>query len=432
MTARPLWRWQADALPEVLRRDRLALFWEMRLGKTVMTLRWLEARRTPALVVAPLSVCRGWCDEADADGWEPYLARDNDASIAKLLDNHDVPLVVVNYELLSRRPSLRSFPWQAVVLDESPNIRNPQTQRTKTVLSAFRDVPCKAILSGYPEPKSPLDYFTQGQFLSDDGRFMGFSNYWRWRAAVAHQAGPYDWNVPPSSRVDIKDSLRPFALWLTRKQAGLDVPKVRSVRYVPLPREAITAYHEAERDFVVDGRETKWTVAVHTGLRRLCGGDAKVRELVDLATGELRGQPLVVWCYFRDEIKRCVASLREAGVATTYVHGGTGSRLRALRVRSFQSGEVDAIVGQMDCARYGLNLSRSDTIINFSRSWQPESNWQSEDRIIHGDKVGRSVYVLDLVTENTIEEHVREVLFDRRVTSRTFLSRLSARVRRAA
>jgi SNF2 family DNA or RNA helicase len=428
---RPLWRWQEDALPEVLRRDELALFWEMRLGKTIMALRWLYADRLPALVVSPLTVCRGWCDEISADGVvEPTLLRGTDKQILlKLAFGPD--LCVINYDLLWRRPHIANAPWKSIVLDESPLIRSPKAERTKHILRNYGHVPNKCLLSGYPAPQSSLDYFTQGQFLSESGTFMGSSNFWKWRSHVARQAGPYDWNVPPDNRIAIKQALNPHALWLTRKQAGMHVEKVREVRYVALHPRDKRAYREAVEEFVVCGKETKWTVVTHTAMRRLCGMKPKVAELVSLAIGELREEPLVVWAYFRDEIKRIVEALRDAGRKVTYVHGGTGSELRAERVRRFQEGEHDVFVGQMDCARYGLDLSRSDTVINFSRSWQPESNWQSEDRIVHGNKSGSAVLVLDLVTEDTLDENVRKVLFEKRTSARSFLARLRANVRKS-
>lgn len=432
---RPLWQWQHDAQPEVLRRDRLALFWEMRLGKTIMALRWLyaDADRLPALVVSPLSVCRGWCDEATADGvLQPTFARGTDRQLRDLLAD-DPPLVVVNYDLLWRRPSLLRHGWSAVILDESPLIRNPQAKRTKAIQKHLggRNTPHVCLLSGYPAPQTPLDYFEQGRFLSPTGRFMGYDNFWQFRRDHARPAGPFEWYVPVDVQRRIKNELKPFALWLTRRQAGMNIEKVRSVRYVVLPQKDRRSYRAAEEEFIVNGYETKYAVVVATQLRRLCGGDHKVKELVSLASGELRAEPLVVWCYFRDEIKRCRAALEKAGRVPVHIHGGTGGILRDNRVSRFQDGTADTIVAQMDCARYGLNFSRADTVINFSRSWQPDSNWQSEDRIVHGSKAGKSVFTVDLVTEDSIDEHVRDILFSKRAKSRTFLAKLHARTRNA-
>ena len=52
-----------------------------------------------------------------------------------------------------------------VVLDESQAVKNPQTQRTKSVLNSAKYAPYRRILTGTPVSVGPFDIYSQIEFV---------------------------------------------------------------------------------------------------------------------------------------------------------------------------------------------------------------------------------------------------------------------------
>jgi SNF2 family DNA or RNA helicase len=417
-------------------RDAFALFLEMRLGKCFVFLEWFRRRRPGrALIVAPLSVCQTWVEEATESGIAAKIVRGTDEDIREAFES-GVALVVTNYDLLTRR-GFHRFDWDVVVLDESTRIRNPQSALTKHVLKHFRSVPCRVILSGLPNPETPLDFFSQLQFISDDGSVMGCRTYWQFRQAYfAPDFMGYDWQPKPGSRDKIRREVERVGFILSRKDAGLTTPKVYEKRFAPLPPKLRTAYVKAEREFVVGATETKWKPVVDSYCRRICGGDVdgvvdpfKYKLLKELLTGELRGEPVVVWFQHVAEIKAVSKWLKVDGFNCRSIYGATSRPKRDQRRRAFMSGRLDILLVQVATARYGLNLSRMSAAIYYSNSWEFEHRVQSEDRGIHPKKTD-PLLIVDLIAADTIDETVVAVLRDKRINAKSFLKELRLSLKR--
>lgn len=429
--------YQVPAIEYACGTNTPALFMEMRLGKSFVCIEWLKHHRPRrALIVCPLSVVRTWQREFAAAGLRAWSLHGTPAMVDAALDNPSGPSVfIANYDTLRHRSRIRNEPWDAVALDESPAIKNPQAKRTKIIHANLRSAPLRCLMTGMPNPNGLEDYVEQLRWLCG-GDWMGAKSWWDWRGRFMRPAGPYDFAPKKGTIEKVDQWLRTNAFTLTRQQAGVGPGKVREIRYVTMPPELRTAYRSAMDDWITGDEETKWAPVLHVWVRRLCGGSIpdytsphKVNELRTLLGGELAGQPTVVWCAFRAEMDIIVDALIGDGFAVAQINGDHGVGEREQIRTAFMDGELDHVVCQMDCARYGLNLSRADAAINFSRSMNPESNWQSEDRIVHVEK-SCDVLIVDIVTDDTIEEDIRDTLFERRADARSFMSRLRTRIAR--
>jgi SNF2 family DNA or RNA helicase len=65
------------------------------------------------------------------------------------------------------------------IIDESTTIKNHRAIRTKNVLKLASFSKYRRILTGSPVTKSPLDLYTQCQFLSE--KLLGYSSYYTFR-----------------------------------------------------------------------------------------------------------------------------------------------------------------------------------------------------------------------------------------------------------
>jgi SNF2 family DNA or RNA helicase len=86
---------------------------------------------------------------------------------------------------------------------------------------------------------------------------------------------------------------------------------------------------------------------------------------------------------------------------------------RAENVRQFQAGEMKVLLLTLAAGGEGLTLTAASTAIFLQRSWSAVQNSQAEDRIHRIGQDAASVNIIDVVTEGTIEDRVREVLAEK-------------------
>lgn len=404
---------QRRLLARARRLRRLALFWEMRLGKTLAAIRWACRRNCdPVLVVAPLSVLPGWLDELREDGIEAVSLRD--------APPRESGWHVVNYAMLRSRPELADHEWDCVILDESTTIRNPKSQISQLCEVEFVHVPNRAILSGYPAPESLLDVVQQFLFLN--GRFLGASNYWQLRDRL-YQKVDYVWYPKRGARKIIKREIRRLAFVLKRKDVDIGSETVYETRTLQLSAKEAKRYQDVERTFEFDGTETKWRVVVDQWLAQLAGSTHKDRELLSLLTGELTGEQVVVWFRYNSELSRISHKLKKAGITRRSIFGHVPYRERHRIVKDFHRGQFRVLLMQVKCGKFGLDLSCSDTAIYFSIGYEHEYRVQSIDRLVHPKK-RRPVLVLDLVTADTIDEDIRIAHLEKKLEGGSIMSRV--------
>jgi SNF2 family DNA or RNA helicase len=445
---------QHDAFHYLLEANSGALFMEMRLGKTLVVVRWLDylSSRTPGhrfrtLVVAPNSALHAWENELELEG-EDNVVRPSGTRKKRLEALATLPKwCLLNKEAFLSVPQIAQHKWDAVIVDESTFLKGPKAKVSRFYATNFRDVPHRCIMSGLPNPEGSLDFFQQFKFLY--GNMMGHANYWSFRQRFFHPGGflGYDWIPNRGTDEAIKKWVAANAFILRRKDVNMDVPKVNEKRFFSFPPKLKSAYRKAEKEFVLTGldgeeiKETQWALAKYTWLRRMCGGFlddkhvwlGKLNGLVELLTNELAEDQVVVWFAFNPEIEVVKEALVKAGVSCHEFWGAEGmkSKDRGIIRRRFQNKEIRVLLTQVSCAALGMDLSAADTAIYFSNSLRREHRSQSEDRILALQKEG-PLLLLDLLVENSADEDVHDLLRDKKWKGSMFMHacrRMQERVR---
>lgn len=468
---------QHEALKKALRKDRIALFLEMRLGKTLVAIRWaknklntlkpqpcpyvLQDLSTPkpvpkVLVVCPLTVVPTWEEELDLERIRHRACLGPKRYYTALGAIHEGRWVITNYEALrtsQKDPDTgkrESYPsplagrvkWDIVILDESTRIKNPKSITSQIATDLLAQAPYKVILSGLPDPNGPEDYFQQMKFLL--GSFMHFKNFWRWRHEYFKQDPlGYDYQPKQGTTKAIKFALHNRAIILTRKQVKIGPSKVYESRCVELPPKVMRAYRYTLSNFALpselaknkkkadEEKQTKWRVVVDQWLAQLCSGlvlpeypsGHKAKELLSLLQGDLSKEQVVVWFRYNKEIKAIKDLLRKKNISVASIMGATSLKNRKTRLQKLKHGNIRVLLCQLKCAKYGLDTSASSTAIYFSNSTDYDERGQSEDRIIHPTKKEPCLYI-DLVTKGTLEEDIVYLLQDKRADSKYFMSQL--------
>ena len=103
--------------------------------------------------------------------------------------NHKLKFLLMNIEAFSTKKGVdvaeffvkRYKTFMAV--DESTSIKNRQAKRTKSICSVGREAVMRRILTGSPVTKSPMDLYSQMDFL--DSRILGFKSYYAFQGRYA-------------------------------------------------------------------------------------------------------------------------------------------------------------------------------------------------------------------------------------------------------
>lgn len=460
---------QQMALDWAKDRDLAGFLIDKRLGKCLVSIRWVLSRGARyILVVAPLSAVGGWIDELEAEGQRHVLVRPPYTSLDAFIDSiqsrvadeiigqeidrccgigGDPVFFVVNPAALflarkrtgTRKPmptDLATLAWDAVLIDESTFIRNPQTQISQVCLEHLTRPSIRAILSGDPAPEGALDLFNQMKFISPVKAFLGERNYYNFREEKFKQVG-YEWCPKPGTIAEIRQAVASRCFRMSRKDAGLNEPKTHENRYCELPPRIRKAYDHAEKYFEVpseleEDSETKYALVVHNWLAQLAGGypkqltqytsDHKLRVLAEMLDGDYRKEPLVVSFRYNLEMAAVGNMLFKRKVRYAVLQGGVALEARMRIQREFKAGNIQVILGQVKAIRYGIDLSAADTMVRFSMSPSYEDVSQSSDRIVHMAKTSVLHYV-DIVARDTVDEDRVAAYEDKKIEARLYMSR---------
>lgn len=437
---------QETALAYCADRNHVALYLQMRLGKTLAYIRWVLACAEKGenaqfiLVAAPLTVLRTWVNELQMeDEYCVLLSGQNAEGRQAILDYAFAcgtrVWVLANYDTIRAMPSIAYLPWDFVCADESTILKNSAAKITQIFLDGFRSVPHRAILSGAFAPESLLDVFTQFQFLH--GSFMSCYDYWTFRARYFVQS-QRSWTVRRDKAMEIKAMIHRKAYVLSRDAAGVGSGKVYTERYVA-PSDAQAKMNLAvmsEFAFQTeDGsyRETEYAIVRAMWLSRISGGHSpdgrllsstKAKEILYMLEDELKNEQVVIWFRFNDELQLIADILEEKGFTTGIVHGKTKPVDREINRQKFMDKKIQILLAQIKCAKYGLDCSIADTAIYYSNSYSCEERAQSEDRIVHPKKEKPVLYV-DLVSEGCFDEEVVPKLQKKTFNSAWLMSRMN-------
>lgn len=433
--------YQRPVLDWARSRDRIALFPEMRLGKTYMSREWATSKLRPgelALVIAPTPVIPVWEEELAIDGLAATTLYGSSPAKRLQLEsgiNAGCSWYIVNPEGLRAAPDLADYPWACVIIDESTTIANPQAKITKLMHKKFRNTRLKAVLSGNPAPEHDLQYFEQMRWLNGD--FCGFKSYWEFRARCWHQAG-FEWFPNRGVKAMYETELAKHCYVLSAKDAGIPDERIYERRYCDLNQTMRRLYHKINEEFAIGDLLTRWVPVAQTWLAQVAGGclpagfresvgaaftPHKFKELESLVRGELRGKPLVVFFRFNRELRLAARRLREMGIKLGVFTGWNKPHQRKRVVADFQAGRTQMLLAQGKAARFGQNFSRASAAIFFSNWWDWNTRSQLEARIRHPDRKEPALYI-DLVTRGTVDEAAAKALREKARGSTALLQRI--------
>jgi SNF2 family DNA or RNA helicase len=448
--------YQRYCITRIIQDQALALFLDMGLGKTVITLTAVndllynrfQVRR--CLVIAPKKVAE--------DTWSREQGKWDHLKLLRVLPvlgtktqriralNSPGNVWVVNRENVQWLVDYyrNDWPFDMVVIDESSSFKNHQAKRFKALRSIRRHITRLVELTGTPSPNGLIDLWTQ-VFLLDDGQRLGKTiteyrkNYF-WPAS-RNATTIFSYEPAPGAEEKIQDRIRDICISLSAKDY-LELPeRIDNIRYVRLDAKAEKAYKELEKERILELPEAvldAGSAAVLSGkLLQLSNGamyyeeEGKTREVVEIHGNkleafmelleELNGRHALVFYSFQHDLFRLQRELNK-----------TKLRFRELKtpedITAWNAGEIDILLAHPASVAYGLNLQEGGSdVIWFGITWSLELYQQACARL-HRQGQHNAVRVHHLVCAGTVDEDVMSALQRKGDSQASLLEALKARI----
>ncbi|WP_143200537.1 SNF2-related protein [Kitasatospora sp. CB01950] len=425
---------------------------DMGMGKTLTALalhlhRRGEGRRPagPTLVLCPASVMINWEREARrfAPGVPTLRYHGPDRNLE---DATDQTLVITTYETLRRDAQvLAERIFDLVIADEGQTIKN-QRAATSRAARTLRSS-CRVALTGTPVENH----------LGDAWAIMDFLNpglFGTYRAFREQYAKPIEDNVADSGLTGRLAALL-SAFMLRRRKSDPGIlselpPKHVGSRIVALSDEQVHLYNEVAdralrelRDS--DGIARKGLLLTLFGdLQKVCNSpshylrlpadapwdpvresarSAKLAALDDLLPVLTDPEEsTLIFTRYRAMARQLLQHLRAHDLEPLYFSGDLAPGApRQQVIDAFQSARGQVMVMTLQAGGTGLTLTQASHVVLFDRPWNPAKENQAVDR---AHRIGQQspLTVHRIITENTLEDRVDELLRHKRALAEAVLT----------
>jgi len=446
---------QLSALEKSWDKDEFAYFMEMGTGKSKVlvdniAMLYDKGKINAALIIAPKGVYRNWYSQEIPNHlashidhktvlWTATTSKAKDKEYQQLLNvDLDLHILIMNVEAFSTKKGLEfaskflNCHKAIMAVDESTTIKTPTAKRTKAICAIGKLAKYRRILTGSPVTKSPLDLYTQCEFLNEN--LLGFGSYYtfRNRYAIMKQAnfgGRRVQLVGGYQRLDeLSKILKPFSDRVLKENC-LDLPEKTYIeRQVELTDEQSKAY-ATMKSAALASLKGKMATAPHilTQLMRLhqitCGHlkndddsiteikNNRITSLLELLE-EVEGK-VIIWANYVYDIKQIVAAISKKYGEDSIVqyYGAIAADVRQNNIEKFQDSKSPArfFVGNPQTGGYGITLTAANNVVYYSNGYDLEKRLQSEDRA-HRIGQKKAVTYVDLIAPKTIDEKIRKAL----------------------
>jgi len=428
----PLLPYQREGVLHLAFGERSLLADEMGLGKTIQgiaaCLLLAKLKRIErVLVVCPASL------KAE---WEEQIARFSDRS-ARLVFGPKVQrhaayqnpafFTIVNYEqvLGDAEEINNTLKPDVIVLDEAQRIKNWQTKTARRVKSLRS--PYAFVLTGTPLENRIDELYSIVQYLDPEilGPLFRFNRDFY---QLDERGRPIDYQ----NLAGLRERLKPLLLRRRKSDVETQLPG-RTVKtyFMPMAEEQRSRYEDYDapaRQLIAKAQKRPLTQQEFELLQKLlacmrmvcdspaildptCRISPKLEELEGIL-GDLLDDPdrkVIVFSEWERMLTMVRELAGEMGVDAAWHTGSLPQQRRRAEINRFKHDPACRLFLSTDSGSVGLNLQVASAVINVDLPWNPAKLEQRIARAWRKNQM-RSVSVINLVTEDSIEQSILHLL----------------------
>lgn len=424
---------------------------DMGLGKSIQVIAFILSQRSKVkkntnLLVVPSTLIFNWQQEVQRFAPSISIYTVHGAGRIRHTEEFDqYEIILTTYgTLLSDIQFLKDYVFNYVFLDESQNIKNPETQRYKAVrLLTSRN---KIAITGTPIENNTFDLFSQLSFACPG--LLGSKQYFKDTFSI-----PIDTFKSSKRAKELHQKVKPFILRRTKQEVAPELPeKTEMVLYCEMGEEQRGIYQAYEKEFreyisaTTDDQLKRSPMNVLKGLTRLrqicdapalLGDDAltgttsaKINTLIEQIESKSSHHKILVFSQFVSMLDLISKELVSRRIGFEMLTGST--RNREAVVNAFQSNPDSRVfLISLKAGGTGLNLTEADYVYLVDPWWNPAVENQAIDRA-HRIGQDKKVIAIRLICPETVEEKImlmqqnKQILADDLVkTGSSLLSSLS-------
>ncbi len=449
---------QKDALDKAKQMKLFGFFMEMGTGKSKVLIDNIAYLRDTkeinfALILAPKGVYRNWVEKeipthfTDSIEYKIlYWQSNKTMAYEKNLNEFfkktttALRLFVMNIEAFSSARGVKMGMWMAkkfgdrglIAIDESTAIKNPKAKRTKSLIKIGKQFRYKRILTGSPVTKSPLDLWSQFEFLEPG--ILGFSSYYaflnRHANILKRTLGSHSFQqiVGYKKLDELLEKINSYVFRVLKVDC-IDLPnKIYTTRFVQNTDEQNKMYQKIQKEAILllDTAVVSAPMMITQMLRlqQILSGHLKSDDgqLIEFPTNRLNelmnicdetSGKMLIYSRFRYDIASISNKLSQLygkeSVGCYYGDTSQEERVRVINAFEDKNDPMRFFVGNPSTAGFGITLNQANTVVYYTNDFNLETRMQSEDRCHRIGQTNKVTYI-DLISENTIDERIVKAL----------------------
>jgi SNF2 family DNA or RNA helicase len=401
---------------------------DMGLGKTLQTLTLLQQEylaedHPPSLIVLPTSLVQNWQNEARKFTPDLKFFEHTGINRPKKPDSFkQYNLIFTTYGIVRQDiKMLKSFPFHYVILDESQNIKNPESKTAKAVRKLVAHH--RLSLTGTPIENTVMDVWSQMAFLNPG--LLGSEAFFK-----KFYVGPIEKEGDAKRTQKLRRIIYPFILRRKKQQVEKELPpRIEKLHYCGMTERQKEWYEETRnsyRNYLVElinqGVWKRNKLNILTGLQKLrqiaihpqmvepedykleeSGKYLEIKRLLKQVIAKKRSKVLI-FSQFVKMLHILRDDLKQEGIPFNYLDGSTKNRQE--QVDNFQTNpEIQVFLISLKAGGVGLNLTAADYVFILDPWWNPAAENQAIDR---SHRIGqkRTVFYYKFITQDSIEEKI--------------------------
>lgn len=439
-------RYQEFAKEHIINHPVAALFLDMGLGKTVITLTAIKELMyerfevNKVLVIAPLRVAR--------DTWPAEIRKWNHLAgltyavavgsqaerLAALRSKADIHIINRENVTWLVEESGLPFDYDLVVIDELSSFKSYRAKRFKSLLSVRWTVKRIVGLTGTPSSNGLMDLWAQFRLLDLGERLGRYISRYRERYFLPDKRNAqvvFTYKLKPGAEEQIYNAISDITISM-KAEDYLDLPPcIHNVVKVALSEREREVYERFRKEMVISlgGEEIDAmnAAALSNKLLQMANGavyddrhtghqihDRKLDALEDLIEAA-NGRPVMVCYWFRhdlERIRRRFPAVRELKTAQD--------------IEDWNAGKIPVALVHPASAGHGLNLQYGGcTLVWFGLTWSLELYQQTNKRL-HRQGQRDTVVIHHIVADGTIDELVLAALHRKDKTQAALIAAVKA------
>ena len=286
---------QLEALKKSWDKPEFAYFMEMGTGKSKVlvdniAVLYDRGAINAAVIVAPKGVYKNWSEREIPTHmpehiirrigvWHPAPNKKQKLQLTNLFEvTDDLKILIINVEAFSTKKGVAFVEKfllthnAMMAVDESTTIKNPKAQRTKNLVKLALQSKYRRILTGFPVTQSPLDLYSQSEFLC--AQLLGYSSFYTFQnhyaKVINRNMGQRTFRqvVGYQNLDELSNKVNQFSYRVLKKDC-LDLPdKVYQKREVELTPEQKKVYNQI-KDYAIAELESSEIVSVSSVLTQI-------------------------------------------------------------------------------------------------------------------------------------------------------------------